>query len=303
MNIGIVLVTFNRLNDLKKTLAAYEAQTVAPSFVMVVDNKSTDGTDQYLTEWAAQEKRFSHKVLSLSENMGGSGGFYAGMAAALKTDCDWVFVADDDAVPHADMLERLISFAETHPKETDEAAALCTSVNNQGRREGIHRCRIEKSVMGYWEKYIPESEYKKEFFYADIYSFVGAMIRRSALEKGGLAREDFFIYNDDYEHAVRISKVGKIICVPSSVMDHIDNLNYEKQATWRDYYATRNAVIMHRTHFGVYAGVTRALRRLLVAFSTLNPEKIKVVWIGIMDGYTEKTGKHPVYRPGWKPKG
>lgn len=303
MNIGIVLVTFNRINDLKKTLAAYEAQTALPDFVLVVDNKSTDGTDQYLAEWSSQNSRFAHKVLTLSENLGGSGGFYAGMKAAMETDCDWVFVADDDAVPHPDMLEKLIDFADTHPQEMANAAALCTSVNNQGRCEGIHRCRIEKSVMGYWEKYVPEADYQKEFFYADIYSFVGTMVSRKALEKGGLARGDFFIYNDDYEHAVRIGKVGKIICVPASVMDHVDNLNYEKQASWRDYYATRNAVIMHRTHFGAYAGITRALRRLLVAFSTFNFEKIKVIMTGIIDGYKENTGKHPIYRPGWKPKG
>ena len=302
MKIGIVLVTFNRLNDLKITLDAYEKQTTPPAFVMVVDNRSTDGTDEYLAQWQAQSGAFRHMVLSLPENMGGSGGFYAGMKQALEEDCDWVFVADDDAVPHPDMLEQLVSFANNHSELTADAAALCTSVNNKGRREGIHRCRIEKSVMGAFEKYVPESEYEKEFFYADIYSFVGTMIRRSALEKAGLAREDFFIYNDDYEHAVRVGKVGKILCVPASVMDHVDNLNYEKQATWRDYYATRNAVIMHRTHFGAYGGFARAARRMLVALSTFNGEKIKVIWTGIRDGYAENTGKHPVYKPGWKAK-
>lgn len=303
MQIGIVLVTFNRLNDLKKTLDAYEAQRALPAFVMVVDNKSTDGTDAYLAQWQAQQGQFQRVVLTLPENMGGSGGFYAGMKQALETDCDWVFVADDDAVPRPDMLEKLMGFAETHPQEVAEAAALCTSVYNRDHFEGIHRCRIEKSIMGHFEKYVPESDYQKEFFYCDIYSFVGTMIRRSALEKAGLAREDFFIYNDDYEHAVRVGKEGKIICVPASVMDHVDNLNYEKQATWRDYYATRNAIIMHRNHFGGYAGFARAMRRLAVALSTFNGEKIKVIWTGICDGYKEKTGKHPVYRPGWKAKG
>lgn len=303
MRVGIVLVTFNRLNDLKTTLSAYEAQTVAPAFVLVINNCSTDGTDAYLAQWEKESDSFAHMVLTLPENMGGSGGFYAGMKKAMELDCDWVFVADDDAVPHPDMLEQLQKFHDSHPQEVAEASALCTAVNNKGRCEGIHRCRIDKSIMGHFEKYVPESDYEKEYFYADIYSFVGAAIRKTALEKAGLAREDFFIYNDDYEHAVRVGKVGKIICVPASVMDHVDNLNYEKQATWRDYYATRNAVIMHRTHFGEYAGLTRALRRLAVAFSTFNGEKIKVIWTGIVDGYQEKTGKHPVYRPGWKAKG
>ncbi len=302
MKIGIVLVTFNRLQDLKKTLSAYEVQEFLPRFVLVVDNKSTDGTDAYLAEWAAEQGAFERQVLTLPENMGGSGGFYSGMKEAMEQECDWIFVADDDAVPRPDMLKKLVEFSENEPELTNTASALCTSVYNQNHFEGIHRCRIKKSILGCMEAFVPESEYQKPWFYCDIYSFVGTMIRRSALETAGLAREDFFIYNDDYEHAVRVGKTGKIICVPDSVMDHIDNLNYEKTATWRDYYATRNAVIMHRTHFGAYAGFARAMRRLAIAISTFNGEKIRVIWTGIRDGYAEKTGKHPIYVPGWKGK-
>lgn len=302
MEIGIVLVTFNRLQDLKKTLLAYEAQEFMPRFVLVVDNKSTDGTDAYLAEWAGAQGAFERQVLTLPENMGGSGGFYAGMKKALEQKCDWVFVADDDAIPRPDMLKTLVEFSENEPALTQTASALCTSVYNQNHFEGIHRCRIKKSILGCVEAFVPEAEYQKPWFYCDIYSFVGTMIRRSALDRAGLAREDFFIYNDDYEHAVRVGKTGKIICVPTSVMDHVDNLNYEKTASWRDYYATRNAVIMHRTHFGAYAGFARAMRRLAVAVLTLNGEKIRVIWTGIRDGYAERTGKHPVYVPGWKGK-
>ena len=303
MDIGVVLVTFNRLDDLKKTLSAYDAQSIPPAFVLVVDNHSTDGTDQYLAQWASEKSRYERGRLTLPENMGGSGGFHAGMKTALDMPCDWIFVADDDAVPHPDAFAQLIYFANSHPEELAKCAVLCTAVNNNGRREGIHRCRIQKSILGYLERYVPEREYQRVYFYLNIYSFVGTMFRKSALEQAGLPREDFFIYNDDYEHALRVGKTGDMICVPDAVMDHADNLNYERQASWRDYYATRNAVIMHRTHFGAYAGAARALRRLLVAFASLNIEKIRVIWAGIADAYAGKTGKHPVYRPGWKPKG
>ncbi len=300
MKIGIVLVTFNRLNDLKETLKAYEAQTVPPAFVMTVDNKSTDGTIPFLKEWEGEAGNFSRKVLYLPENIGGSGGFCAGMEKALETDCDWVFVADDDAVPHPDMLEKLIEFANNHPKLMDNVASLCTSVHNRDHFSGIHRCRLKKGLLGACEMFVAEDEYKKEYFDIDIFSFVGAMIKREVLQKAGVARGDFFIYNDDYEHAVRVGKCGKILCVPASVMEHADNLVYTREATWRDYYATRNAVIMHLDHFGKYAGFMRAMRRLAVAFSTFNTMKIKVIFTAVRDGYKGKTGIHPVYKPGWK---
>lgn len=301
MDIGIIIVTYNRLADLKITLDAYEKQTYHPSYVMVIDNHSTDGTDEFLRAWRETPSAAAHKVVTMEENTGGSGGFERGMREALQTDCEWIFVADDDAVPDAQMLEKLVTFAESHPEEMRDVAALCTSVNNHGRREGIHRCRLSRSILGYWEKYVPESEYDKEYFALDFYSFVGTMIRRGALEKAGVARGDFFIYNDDYEHAVRVGKVGRILCVPASVMYHVDNLNYEKKATWRDYYGTRNAVIMHLEHFGRWGGFSRAARRMLVAYSTMNREKISMFRTAISDAYQGKTGIHDLYRPGWQP--
>ena len=51
MELGVVIVTFNRLEKLKKALKAYEMQTCRPGRILVVDNCSTDGTDVYLQKW------------------------------------------------------------------------------------------------------------------------------------------------------------------------------------------------------------------------------------------------------------
>ncbi len=55
-DIGAVIVTFNRLEKLKKALASYEKQTLLPEYIIVVDNASNDGTKEYLEEWK-KEKR------------------------------------------------------------------------------------------------------------------------------------------------------------------------------------------------------------------------------------------------------
>ena len=57
MEIGVVLVTFNRLEKLKIALEAYERQTVKPKYILVVDNNSTDGTREYLENWKKEEKQ------------------------------------------------------------------------------------------------------------------------------------------------------------------------------------------------------------------------------------------------------
>ena len=44
MKIGVVLVTYNRLEKLKIALKSYEEQTVLPKYILVVNNNSNDGT-------------------------------------------------------------------------------------------------------------------------------------------------------------------------------------------------------------------------------------------------------------------
>ena len=178
--------------------------------------------------------------------------------------------------------------------------ALCAAVNNNGTHTGVHRCRLHKTPFGYLELTAPESDFLKEFFYIDLYSFVGTLIRKDALEKAGPARGDLFIYNDDYEHAVRVGKLGKMICVPAAVIDHVDNLTRTREATWRDYYGTSNAVIMHKEHFGSYVAFWRGLRRLAIGITSMNPRKVRVIWDGVKDGFAGKTGLHKKYKPGWK---
>ena len=117
--------------------------------------------------------------------------------------------------------------------------------------------------------------------------------------KAGLPRKDFFIYQDDYEHALRMGKVGKIYCVPSIVIHHRDNYNKSRGASWRDYYATRNIVITYKEHLDAPSLMVRIARRLLVAYVSLNKTKIRVIKDAIRDGLNGKTGLHSVYVPGW----
>ena len=51
MNISAIIVTYNRIDKLKRTLALLEAQTRLPDFICVVDNNSTDETATFLQDW------------------------------------------------------------------------------------------------------------------------------------------------------------------------------------------------------------------------------------------------------------
>ena len=301
MNIGIVLVTFNRLNELKKTVRLYEQQTKRPAYILVVDNHSTDGTDVFLKEWTQEESAVRHEAIYLPANVGGSGGFHAGTEAALRMDADWIWLADDDAYPDLRVLEVLENFAERHPDLMARTASLCTKNRSANRIVTGHRCRVQKTPLGAQIIPVADAEYEKEYFPLDIYSFVGAVVRKEVLEKAGLPNRDFFIYADDAEHALRVRKYGDILCVPEADVFHLDNNNYSREASWRDYYATKNILLTYKWHLGGWSYFVRGTCRMLTAFRSMNPEKIRLFLTAIWDAQTNKVGLHPVYKPGWQP--
>ena len=110
MKLVAVIVTYNRVAMLADCLAAYERQTHPPDVVLVVDNASSDGTAELLRDWArsADPASSDRVVVRMRQNVGGSGGFFAGTRASLGLGADWVWVADDDAFPEPDVFQRLV---------------------------------------------------------------------------------------------------------------------------------------------------------------------------------------------------
>lgn len=302
MKITAVVVTFNRLECLQKALALYSAQRLAPETVVVVDNHSTDGTAEYLKQWQAESGTENRIVLTLAENTGGAGGFYAGMERALQTDCDWIWVSDDDAYLRENALWELDRFAEEEPAAA-QAAALCTAVMDNGVLATGNRCRVTRTLIGEMDTSVPAEEYRKRYFELDSYSFVGVMFRKSALQAAGLPHREYFIYHDDMEHSVRMRKQGKLLCVPAAVVDHngggVASNEKKNQPTWRDYYATRNLLLAYKEHHTVPGFYWRALRRLVSAVLTGDSQRVQIYLTAIRDAAAGRSGLHPVYRPGW----
>lgn len=301
-SIGVALVTYNRLPLLKQALRMFESQTVLPAYILIVNNASTDGTTEFLEEWEKTPSEIKKYVQNNKENSGGSGGFYKALQLAQEKSADWIWLSDDDAFPHENALEEVTKILEQYGNAAEQLAAVCGQVNNFGKIDLQHRRRIYQSGLQMVEEKVPLDEYQKKEFELNAFSYIGVVLNRKKLKKAGLPLKDYFIWYDDTEHSLRMSKEGKIICVPSIEIDH--NVPEREQGIldWKTYYGRRNRIDVIHRHFSKGCYEYNCLKQWLKIVFTMKGQWRAVGMEALRDARKGNLGVHSLYRPGWKPE-
>lgn len=302
--VASVIVTYNRLEKLKNTIRAYENQRYKPSYIIVVNNASSDGTHEFLMQWKNTVSDIKKIILNMDENLGGSGGFYEGQKAAMQLDdADWVMVADDDAYPEEDYLLTIKEYLER--ENTDDIAVICGKVIENESFVNTHRTVKANFFSPHLYRPISQMAYmSNDIVYLDYASYVGIVINKRKMDVAGYVNPEMFIYHDDTDHTYRLGKFGSIICLPKVSMLHDCGKAKVNGNTWKAYYDYRNRLYASR-RINIYKFLY--LIPIYIAKSLLCPLKgrkfgdIKARLAAVMDGITGKLGKHPVYAPGWKP--
>lgn len=187
MKATAVIVTYNRLKDLKVCLAAVKRQTRTPEGIIVVNNGSTDGTKEYL----ASEEGVT--VIN-QENLGGAGGFYAGMKYAYDNGYDWVWMMDDDGIAEDHQLENLLNTAEKYGYKALNALVLSTADHTRLPFSGQIPLR--------------DLDLSQDTIEKPVCPFNGTLIHREVMDKIGFIKKEMFIWGDESEYIARMRKKG-----------------------------------------------------------------------------------------------
>ena len=296
--IDIVIVTYNRLDKLKNAIDAFDKQTLKPNRIIVVNNNSNDGTMEFLTKWQEEKEDYEKIVLDLSENIGGSGGFFTGIEYALNNDADWIWVSDDDAYPDKNAIENATNYINKH--NDSNLSAICGKVMVGSRIDYSHRRTIKKGILKIHEIDSKYKDYTKAEFEINLFSYVGTIMNVNKIKKVGNVNKDLFIYYDDTDHSIRMNSVGKIICVPSIIINHdvVDKLNNGKYI-WKNYYLFRNKLYFLKNNYGKRYSNFEKLFIYLRILKKHNYKCTKLILNSIHDFNCNKLGIHDVYKPGW----
>ncbi|MTH34129.1 glycosyltransferase [Paracoccus limosus] len=245
-----VIVTFNRSGKLMNVLDALAGQTWRPDIVLVVDNASTDDT-QALVE-ARGKTDPSLRYLKLPVNIGGAGGFHAGLKAAYGMGAHYFWISDDDAYPQPDAIEKLVRAIQQFEADNTWRPSFAAS-----RVEWIDGTLCEMNTprtVWDWPRFVrPDAAWAL----VDSASFVSILVPRWAVEAHGLPIPDYFIWFDDAEYTRRLSRSYPGIFVPESrvVHDTPDNrgVNFgliDAKSLWKFRYGARNEASWRRREGG-----------------------------------------------------
>ncbi|MCX7697952.1 MAG: glycosyltransferase [Candidatus Goldbacteria bacterium] len=72
--IAVIVVTYNRKELLRRCINAILKQTYKVDKIIVIDNASTDGTEEMMTKTYYRNKKIDY--VRLDKNIGGAGGFH-----------------------------------------------------------------------------------------------------------------------------------------------------------------------------------------------------------------------------------
>lgn len=299
-----VVVTHNRRALLRACLDALAGQTRKPDWVTVVDNASSDGTQEMLRASAKAGGEFVRHV-RLPHNLGGAGGFSSGLARAIEQGADWIWMMDDDAEPLPDALQRLMD-SRPDPRHVHASVA---------QREGALAWPVTwKTLQGQPGGVAQRVDELPAICHVDTHPFLGFLIHRDLVARIGLPDARFYISADDIEYSLRVRAHGAGITLvresrishPVSTTRHYAVLGRRiavlSLPPWRRYYDTRNRLLVARRHHGVrfwtHALPGTVIRIVLVAM--IEPRKraqLKAALAGAWDGLRGVSGiRHDVWK-------
>lgn len=266
MSVWAVVVTWNRRELLEQCLEHLESQTQPCDRILVVDNASDDDTAELLATWADRVL-----MLRLSSNTGGAGGFNAGIRRAVEAGASRVWLMDDDVLPAPEALAELLQAEADLTAEGVEAAFLCSMVRTSdddltntpeidGRRNRLGYAawgeRLERGLLPVRQA-----------------TFVSLLIRRSAVMRHGLPLAPMFIWGDDTEYTLRLSKDRPGWLVGASRVEHVRaasgwlSIETEEDPRRQGLHRllTRNVILAKRRHEGRGAALRYGASRLRIA--------------------------------------
>ena len=227
--ISVIVLNYNGRGFLDGCLSSLAAQSYSGFEVVVVDNGSKDGSCEYIEAnypWV--------RLVKNDENLGFAGGTNAGIRAAKG---DYILTLNNDTRADNRFIEELIR------PMADPRVGVCAAkmLFADGRINSAGIC-VSRSGAA-WDRGMFEPDRGQYDLVEEVFGACAgaALYRKKMLDDIGLFDEDFFLYLEDVDLAMRARLAGwKCIYVPRAKVVHHHGGTAGVGSDLAVYYGNRN---------------------------------------------------------------
>jgi GT2 family glycosyltransferase len=283
-DLSIIIVSWNNRAYLEPCLESLFTSGLGCKFeVVLVDNGSTDGTQNMLGEKYPQVK-----IIQNDHNVGLSAASNQGIAA---TQGRLVLLLNDDTLVNGPSLDALVEYLDSHPQagavgglllNPDGSIQACYNHFPSLREEFLIATRLGPLL---WDGY-PGILKGNEISSVDWIGSACLLLRRSALDQVGLLDEEFFIYGDEADLQYRLERAGwQVHFLPHVTTVHFGGRSMTRWRRRKMVY--RGHMLFFRKNYGWFK--TGLLRVMLAGLSLAK----LIIWGAavLFSGWRERAGQ------------
>lgn len=236
--LSIITVNYNGLNDTCALLDCITSNDYSSSLeVIVVDNASANDEASII-----EEKYPKVKVIRNNENLGFAGGNNLGIKAS---NGKYLFLVNNDTVINVQELDYLIERLES----SDKIGMACPKIKYYFGEQKIQFAGYTPlSYITFRNKAIGNGEtdngqYDKPHITPYAHG-AAMMLKREIISNVGLLPECFFLYYEELDWSVQITRKGyEIWYEPACSIYHKESQSTGQDSPLRTYYMTRNRLL------------------------------------------------------------
>ncbi len=261
----IIVLNYNGWKDTIACVSSLLSLNYDNYHVIILDNASTDESEKELLNWINTQENSRIEYIQVGINKGFAGGNNVGLKYALRdSNMKYAWILNNDTIVDSMALQEMVA-----AMESDCRIGVCGS-----------KLMYEwdrSRVQGYGAQY---NKYtggnvsitnQKEINKIDYVIGASMLVNRSFLEEIGLLCEDYFLYFEELDWALRAKGKYSIACAPDSIVYHKqgasiggNDLYVTKRSKLSDYYSIRNRILFTKKYYPwclptVYLGLCWAI--------------------------------------------
>lgn len=291
--IGIVTVLFNSDSVLPGFFESLSQQRGIRYKLYVIDNSPKDSGTAICRSMATRYG-IDADIIFNNENRGVAAGNNQGITAALADHCDLILLCNNDVEFGPTTIAQLQSVVITENERIAVPKILYYGAPDMLWYAGGH-FNLWKGTTAHDDGDSIDDGRHDEQRYVQYAPTCFMLIHADVFQSVSLMDEEYFVYYDDADFAMRLFRMDfRILYVPSArVLHKVSSLTGGSKSDFVVYYMNRNKIYFIRKHLPkilqiIAVGYTLATR---IVRTCIIPARLsQVMWRGIWDGFRIPVG-------------